>query len=138
VLQNLEKTLGRTAGREFVRARAQKIRPQIQDLERHGFALDDQIDLRAAAGLGSEYEESTIAYKLYSAGTVPEDTLISADMEELLEAYDRYLAGRETESLPSQKRWWNLPGQSRLLRPRARRERSGGHDVGGEAAFGRD
>ncbi len=98
--------LGRTGARGFVRTRAQQIRNQVGDLATYGFASDDRIDLRAEQGLGSEYEDSTIAYKLYSAGEVPEDTVILSDIETLLAAYDRYLAGRESEPPASQERWW--------------------------------
>ena len=98
--------LGRTAARGFVRTRAQQIRTQVGELARQGFALDDRIDLRAEHGLGSEYEDSTIGYKLYPAGEVPEDTVILADIDALLSAYDRYLAGREIEPAASLDRWW--------------------------------
>jgi MoxR-like ATPase len=98
--------LGRTAAREFVRSRAQKVRADIKGLEPHGYVLDDRIDLRAEGGLGSEYEDSTIAYKLYPAGAVPDDALIRADVEAVLAAYDRYLVAHDADTKPSQQRWW--------------------------------
>ena len=59
--------------------------------ERH-FRLDDEIDLRADPGLGTDYESSTVAYKFYEADALPDDENLLEDLEAVLRTYDRYLA----------------------------------------------
>jgi hypothetical protein len=88
--------LGPAAGLEQLRERARTIRarPETRDLERLGFQTDDAIDLRADPGLGRDYEASTIAYKLYEKGAVPDDELITADLQALLTAYDTYVTAQ--------------------------------------------
>jgi 5-methylcytosine-specific restriction enzyme B len=92
--------LGPAAGREQLRERARAIRasPEIRELANEGFRLDDGIDLRADPGLGRDYEASTIAYKLYEKGGVPEDNLITNDLHALLTAYNSYVTRREEQS----------------------------------------
>ena len=53
--------------------------------------MDDNIDLHTDQTLGTDYEYSTIAYKLYEAGSVPYDASIEADLSSLLYIYDEYL-----------------------------------------------
>jgi hypothetical protein len=94
--------LGGVAGRDELRARAREIRAQYPELQDGGYKVDDEIDLRADPGLGSQYEDSTIAYKFYERGAVPSDAEILADIDVLLEVYDRYVSSR-TEKRP---RYW--------------------------------
>jgi hypothetical protein len=70
--------------------------------------LDDDIDLRVDSGLGADYEVSTVAYKLYQRQGVPDDENLLADLDTVLQAYDRYLLsksdsvsnrGEETETV---------------------------------------
>lgn len=84
--------LGRAEGLKALKSRAHKIRQQIPELSQHGFSLDDDIDLKADPGLGADYETSTIAHKFYPSGAVPNDAGLLADLEAVLQAYDRYLA----------------------------------------------
>ena len=58
----------------------------------------NDIDLHTDAGLGTDYEASTVAYKFYAAGSVPDDPALVADLEALLSAYDRYLETKELSS----------------------------------------
>jgi len=57
--------MGAEKAREFLRSSADEIRIKHPDLSQRGFLVDGSIDLRADPGLGSEYEASTIAHKLY-------------------------------------------------------------------------
>lgn len=86
--------LGAVRGRQELRERAQLLRVQSDFLTDHGFILDDQIDLRAARGLGSQYEDSTAAYKFYDAARIPDDASIAQDVNAVLQAYDEYLAAQ--------------------------------------------
>jgi 5-methylcytosine-specific restriction protein B len=77
--------------REFLRQNAISLRSLCKPLTSRGFQLDDSIDLHVDAGLGADYENSTIAYKFYGAGAIPDDSTLTADLEAVLSAYDRYL-----------------------------------------------
>jgi hypothetical protein len=89
-----KKQHGAAAGLQLLRERAESLRRDLRDLSTRGFALDDQVDLRTEAGLGRDYEVSTIAYKLYERGGIPSDIEIEADLGALLNAYDRYLESK--------------------------------------------
>ena len=86
-----KKQYGATKGREHLRARAKALRRYCENLEQQGFALDGDTDLHTNAGLGTDYEASTIAHKFYAAGAIPDDPVLVDDLEKLLTAYDRYL-----------------------------------------------
>jgi 5-methylcytosine-specific restriction protein B len=93
--------LGVVAGRDALRTRAREIRARCEALAYRGYTLDDEIDLRTDAGLGARFEDSTIAYKLYERGAVPSDSEILADVDALLEAYDRYISSKTEKPLPA-------------------------------------
>ncbi|MHB8766355.1 MAG: MrcB family domain-containing protein [Deferrisomatales bacterium] len=86
---------GRKAARQALRERARELRAWCAEAGSRGFSLENDTALRADAGLGSDYESSTIAHRLYPAGQVPDDSELLADLEAVLTAYDRYLAQRE-------------------------------------------
>ncbi len=86
-----KKRLGPAGGLAEVRAKAERLRSIASPLIEQGFSLDDEIDLRIGAGLGSDYESSTIAYKLYERASVPDDQSILEDIEAILCVYDAYL-----------------------------------------------
>jgi MoxR-like ATPase/predicted RNA-binding protein with PUA-like domain len=98
--------LGTAGAREFLRARAKEIRNIAPEVKNDGFYIDDRIDLRADAGLGRKYESSTIAYKLYLAGQLPDDEALYHDVEVILRAYDKYLTKRPHEVPDRTKRYW--------------------------------
>jgi hypothetical protein len=85
---------GEALARSTLHQRAADLREFCGSLPERGFRLDDLIDLRAEPGLGRDYEASTIAYKLYEAGDVPDDETFAADLEALLAAYERYIRAR--------------------------------------------
>jgi MoxR-like ATPase len=90
-----KKRLGRRGAYDYLKDTAQHVRRLCPDLGKAGFALDSNIDLRAAAGLGKDYEASTIAYKLYERGAAPEDSDLLLDLDSVLGAYERYLQQKE-------------------------------------------
>src|SRR5258707_5797614 len=52
------------------------VRASLGPLKDAGFSLTDDIDLHTGPGLGSDYEVSTIAYKLYERENVPDDSIL--------------------------------------------------------------
>lgn len=99
------KKLGRAAGLEQLRANARRLRERCHELEARGFRLDDEIDLAVEAGLGADYEASTIAYKYYAAEAVPDDASILGDVGALLGVYERYVSAR-ADSVPTEVAAW--------------------------------
>lgn len=91
--------LGPAAGLTEVRETAAQLRRIASPLLRRGFFVDDKIDLHADPGLGRDYESSTIAYKLYERGNVPDDEDIADDVEALLDVYEVYLSGGAMENV---------------------------------------
>jgi hypothetical protein len=82
---------GPKEGRILLRSRADELRKHCIDLVQYGFALDNSADLRADSGLGSDYEDSIIAYKLYETNKVPDDKFILADLDAVFNGYNKYL-----------------------------------------------
>ena len=100
---------GRKEGRRILRSRAEDIRQNCVELMQNGFTLDNQIDLRASRGLGSAYEDSTIAYKLYDTGSIPGDVTINQDLDAVLTAYDNYLSGEpKPQPIDDKIRYWQI------------------------------
>jgi hypothetical protein len=87
----------RAEARAKLRARAEQLRIQkyVGQLGRHSFVLDNHVDLHTEAALGRDYEFGTIAYKLYTQGSVPLDDVLQADLERILQAYDSYVAAAQ-------------------------------------------
>ena len=92
--------LGAVEGEKYLRSNAAKLRERSTSLLRHGFHLDDAIRLRADKGLGSRYEASTIAYKLYETANLPSGSAILDDLEALLEVYDQYMSSKGSQEAP--------------------------------------
>jgi MoxR-like ATPase len=89
--------LGRVQGYDFLRTNGAKLRQLSRGLIERGFMLDDGIDLRTAAALGTAYEVSTIAYKFYETNAVPEDAMLIQDLDAVLSVYDQYLKSHNGE-----------------------------------------
>jgi hypothetical protein len=83
---------GTTEGRKILRSRADTLRQHCRNLVSRGFSADHKIDLRVPAGLGRNYESSTVAHKLYQADSVPDDAELGEDLGVLIDAYNQYLA----------------------------------------------
>jgi 5-methylcytosine-specific restriction protein B len=80
--------LGAVEGKAELRAKARSIRLTLDPLKDAGFSLTDDIDLHTGPGLGSNYEVSTIAYKLYERNNVPEDDQLLVDLQALISSYE--------------------------------------------------
>jgi 5-methylcytosine-specific restriction protein B len=93
--------LGAAAAREMLTSKAAAIRDRFRSLADEGFALDDMVDLHAEPGLGSFYEDSTIAYQLYETGRVPADEVLLTDLEALLGAYETYVGSPPEVETPT-------------------------------------
>jgi len=83
---------GASEGKRMLRDRAADLRAGAKSLEGSGFQLDAGIDLRSTASLGGDYEASTVAYKLYEKGAVPDDATLLKDLGRVLNAYDGTLS----------------------------------------------
>ena len=65
--------------RKMLLERAKELRVYCRSLSDRGFALDNEIDLRADRGLGAAYESSTVAHKFYPADGLPDDETLLED-----------------------------------------------------------
>jgi MrcB-like, N-terminal domain/AAA domain (dynein-related subfamily) len=110
--------------RRILRERAKAIRElsSVQSLKEFGFSVDTKIDLHTSRGLGKSYEDSTICYKPYLKGAIPNDNEILNDLEQVLRAYDQYLERqpfREAEEALSVSEDGNLEEPIDTLMPAA-------------------
>jgi 5-methylcytosine-specific restriction protein B len=87
--------LGAVEGKAELRANAHSIRTSLGPLQDAGFSLTDDIDLHTGPGLGSNYEVSTIAFKLYERGKVPDNQQLLSDLGALIQSYEQFV-GAET------------------------------------------
>src|SRR6266478_763457 len=92
-----QRRLGAAEGKAELRARARTVRASLGLLEDAGFSLTDDIDLHTGPGLGSDYEVSTIAYKLYEREYVPDDSILSEDLSALIKSYEQMLSASVTK-----------------------------------------
>ncbi len=83
---------GPAEGKRLIRARAAELRQGAMSLGGSGFQLDADIDLRSTSGLGADYEASTVAYRLYEKGTLPNDEVLLKDLAQVLGAYETALS----------------------------------------------
>jgi len=104
---------GRAEGRKILRGRAQAIRSSVlTDLS--SYSLDDGINLKTEGALGQDYEASTIAYRFYAKGQIPDDKILNSDLDALLHAYDRVL-DRERELPSGKKQWWIFQANPKIF-----------------------
>jgi len=104
-ITDIIKEHGRTTGRRSLEANAEKLRAKVGYLREFGFSVDRGIDLHTAPGRGQEYEHSTVAYKLYSSGAVPDDASLDHDLDALLQAYAAVLERDSPQAPVSQRSW---------------------------------
>lgn len=100
----LKEKHGIRESRSILRERAEQLRldTSVQSLSEYGFSVDNKIDLHTSRGLARYYDVSTICYKPYLKGAIPNDHEILNDLEQVLQAYDQYLERqpfREEETL---------------------------------------
>jgi hypothetical protein len=87
---------GNAVGEALLQTRAERIRRRSSGLRELGFSLDSGIDLATDTERGRGYEKSTAAYKFYESGQLPSDEELFADLDSLLEVYDRSLGRGES------------------------------------------
>jgi hypothetical protein len=90
----LKDDLGTLESRRVLRNRAAQLlreTPAVKTLNDSGFALDNKMDLHSSGGLVKDYQASTVSYKLYARGEIPNDVDLLIDLEQILCAYDEYL-----------------------------------------------
>lgn len=81
------KDRGRRGGYEYLHQKALDLR---SSLSFEGFSSDEGIHL-TEAGLGRDYQVSTVAYKRYDASNIPSDDQLIADLEQLIATYRKYV-----------------------------------------------
>ncbi len=81
---------GNKQGLAIIQNKAKELRESCAPLKERGFSLDSNIDLRTKS-FGSNYEASTIGYKLYEKGSVPPDEEIVDDLASLMGIYNNYI-----------------------------------------------
>jgi hypothetical protein len=95
---------GRIEGRRILNEQAKTMR-QIVGPQLQSFSIDNDIDLHTDGALGQDYEASTVAYRYYAKGNLPEDAKLNIDLEQLLASYEQILDQRPVEKQTSTQ-WW--------------------------------
>lgn len=80
--------LGAEAGRATIRQRSDELRRHATELGEAGFALTNEIDLHTEHAVGKDYQQGTVAHRLYEAGKLPPTRTLLEDLTLLLDAYD--------------------------------------------------
>ncbi|MDC0887357.1 DUF3578 domain-containing protein, partial [Altererythrobacter sp.] len=93
--------LGQQDATEEMLRFAEAARTQVAGLLTEGFQLDNAIDLQAQTNASANYEVGTIAHKAYETGSLPSDKEVSADLEQLLAAYEQLIENK-TEIPPKE------------------------------------
>jgi hypothetical protein len=96
-----QRRLGAAEGKAELRERAGTIRPSLGSLAEVNFSLADDIDLKSGPGLGSDYEASVIAHKLYERDAVPDDEQLFADLNVLINSYEQTLSSTGVAADPA-------------------------------------
>ncbi len=100
----LTKESGWRSAEASLKDTANRLRAAFPELPQQGFSFANDIELRAHGDLGQMYEVSTIAYKFYETGHVPEDDELLGDLDRLLGVYGRYVDSKR-ERPPEGKAW---------------------------------
>lgn len=86
-------SLGRNEGLKLLKNNANEIRSQINI---KGFNIDDNIYL-SDAGKGNDYQQSTIAYKLYNKNNLPNEELLLEDLKKIFTYYQSYIDTKDQD-----------------------------------------
>jgi 5-methylcytosine-specific restriction protein B len=95
----LKKDLGWSAAKKRLLEVAQRQRARSGERLRPAFTSAEGINLRAK-GVGTEYEASTIAWRLYETGALPPAQELMDDLYRLLDVYDAFAENPEGSALP--------------------------------------
>jgi MoxR-like ATPase len=104
---------GRIEGHRILRQRAEAMRDIVRTYL-PSFSLNSEIDLHTGGMRGQAYEASTVAYRYYAKGQIPEDEVLNADLEQLLSGYDNILQQRPTLEQPSAQ-WWIFQANPKIF-----------------------
>jgi hypothetical protein len=92
-VSDLKDEHGWPTAKQLVGQTAGLLRTRFGERLRSAYTVADGIDLRSGrAGLGAQYEASTIAWKLYEPGALPDEQTLLDDLYLLLDVYDEYAA----------------------------------------------
>lgn len=97
-VEKAKKDMGLSHARLYFKERAARIRSKISFLLESDYLLDERIDLGSDGLRADSYEDGTIAYKFYKAGSIPQDVDISKDIAALLRAYSVALEEKHEEA----------------------------------------
>lgn len=75
-------------GTALAKQKAKELRQKIRNSDPRLNSWDDEIDLRSSTTLGQSYEWASAGAKFYPVENFPEDSVLIADLLELLEIYD--------------------------------------------------
>jgi hypothetical protein len=94
-------TMSLLEGRRNVqlRERAAQLRKRSGSLKDSGFEVSEGIDLKSDAQLIRGYQDSTVAYKLYSRNQIPGDIALLRDLAAVLAVYEKLVPSRRFLSL---------------------------------------
>jgi hypothetical protein len=96
----LAQEYGRVNMRKHLAATAREVAPHFgQELSDLGFTLGNDIQL-GEHNLARNYQDSTIVHKFYGAKSVPKDLEILADLDGVLDLFDRYFSSRDRSERP--------------------------------------
>jgi len=89
---------GTEEGRAFIMKRAEELGALCGGLAEEGFTLDSPIDLRTKHALGRDYQLATICHLLYDAHSMPSNPKMVRHLEQVIQVYDDYLAGKHRQT----------------------------------------
>jgi hypothetical protein len=95
---------GRIEGRRILGDQAEAVR-QIVRQQLRSFSLNNDVDLHTDGALGQDYEASTVAYRYYAKGEVPEDAVLNDHIGESLTGYAQVIQQRPAVQ-PALAQWW--------------------------------
>lgn len=100
-MTNLVNTLGQTAAVKAMEARTAEIRATYGELEKAGFSLASDMELRSTGWRPKNYEAGSIAHLALDLDHFPSDEEVEEALEVLLEVYDDIAVSTSAEARPS-------------------------------------
>jgi 5-methylcytosine-specific restriction protein B len=97
-MTNLVNELGQPAAVKAMEAQAAELRNHLSEVERAGFTLGSDMDLRTTTWRAKNYEAGAIAYLEYELDAFPSDDEVENGLEVLLDAYDQ-IAAKPTQTM---------------------------------------
>lgn len=84
--------------KETIRIMREKAGEIASRIDNRGFAADENINLgEGLTELGEMYQKGTILYKKYIKGMVPEEAKLQDDLSKMLDIYQEYAEGIESQ-----------------------------------------